>query len=135
MSKSDTSELSRINLNDNSDQILNKIKKAKTDPEPLPDSENGLSNRPEAENLLGIYSSLSDQTMTQTINEFSGKNFSEFKEKLASLVVDKISPISLEINKLLKDEKFIDKVLNEGAEKANEIASLKIKNIKKIIGF
>ena len=135
MSKSDTSELSRINLNDNSDQILNKIKKAKTDPEPLPDSENGLSNRPEAENLLGIYSSLSDQTMTQTINEFSGKNFSEFKEKLASLVVDKITPISLEINKLLKDEKFIDKVLNEGAEKANEIASLKIKNIKKIIGF
>ena len=73
--------------------------------------------------------------MTQTINEFSGKNFSEFKEKLASLVVDKITPISLEINKLLKDEKFIDKVLNEGAEKANEIASLKIKNIKKIIGF
>ena len=135
MSKSDTSELSRINLNDNSDQILNKIKKAKTDSEPLPDSENGLSNRPEAENLLGIYSSLSDQTMTQTINEFSGKNFSEFKEKLASLVVDKITPISLEINKLLKDEKFIDKVLNEGAEKANEIASLKIKNIKKIIGF
>ena len=135
MSKSDTSELSRINLNDNSDQILNKIKKAKTDSEPLPDSENGLSNRPEAENLLGIYSSLSDQTMTQTINEFSGKNFSEFKEKLASLVVDKISPISLEINKLLKDEKFIDKVLNEGAQKANEIASLKIKNIKKTIGF
>ena len=135
MSKSDTSELSRINLNDNSDQILNKIKKAKTDPEPLPDSENGLSNRPEAENLLGIYSSLSDQTMTQTINEFSGKNFSEFKEKLASLVVDKITPISLEINKLLKDEKFIDKVLNEGAQKANEIASHKMKNIKKIIGF
>ena len=65
MSKSDTSELSRINLNDNSDQILNKIKKAKTDPEPLPDNENGLSNRPEAENLLGIYSSLSDQPLTQ----------------------------------------------------------------------
>tara|TARA_B100001121_G_C18652549_1_gene604829 strand:- start:903 stop:1583 length:681 start_codon:yes stop_codon:yes gene_type:complete len=135
MSKSDTSELSRINLNDSTDQILNKIKKAKTDSKPIPDSENGLSNRPEAENLLGIYSSLSDQTMTQTINEFSGKNFSEFKEKLASLVVDKITPISLEINKLLKDEKFIDKVLNEGAQKANEIASHKMKNIKKIIGF
>ena len=135
MSKSDPSELSRINLNDSSDQISNKIKKAKTDTQPLPDNEKELSKRPEAENLLGIYSSLSDQSLIKIINEFSGKNFSEFKKKLASLVVDKISPISLEINKLLKDEKFIDKVLNDGAEKANEIASEKIKNIKKIIGF
>ena len=98
MSKSDPSELSRINLNDSSDQILNKIKKAKTDIEPLPDDESKLANRPEAENLLGIYSSLSDQTLSKTINEFAGKNFSDFKEKLANLVVDKISPISLEIN-------------------------------------
>jgi len=135
MSKSDPSELSRINLNDNSDQILNKIKKAKTDTEPLPENENGLSNRPEAKNLLGIYSSLSDQPLSKTINEFSGKNFYEFKKKLTNLVVDKISPISNEINKLLKDENFIDKVLKDGAEKANEIASEKIKNIKKIIGF
>ena len=135
MSKSDSSELSRINLNDSSDQILNKIKKAKTDTEPLPENENGLSNRPEAKNLLGIYSSLSEQPLSKTINEFSGKNFSEFKEKLTNLVVDKISPISNEINKLLKDENFIDKVLIDGAEKANEIASEKIKNIKKIIGF
>ena len=134
MSKSDPSEFSRINLNDKSDQILNKIKKAKTDNEPLPDNENELSNRPEAENLLGIYSSLSDQTLNKTINEFSGKNFLNLK-KNSNLVVDKISPISSEINKLLKDEKFIDKVLNDGAEKANEIASKKIKNIKKIIGF
>jgi len=135
MSKSDPSELSRINLNDSSDQILNKIKKAKTDTKPLPENENGLSNRPEAKNLLGIYSSLSDQPLSKTINEFSGKNFSEFKEKLTNLLVDKISPISNEINKLLKDENFIDKVLIDGAEKANEIASEKIKNIKKIIGF
>ena len=85
--------------------------------------------------MLGIYSSLSDQSLIETINEFSGKNFSEFKEKLANLVVDKISPISHEINKLLKDNKFIDDVLDEGAQKANEIASKKIKNIKKIIGF
>tara|TARA_B100001121_G_scaffold306303_1_gene325537 strand:+ start:51 stop:1052 length:1002 start_codon:yes stop_codon:yes gene_type:complete len=135
MSKSDPSEFSRINLNDSSDQILNKIKKAKTDTEPLPDNENGLSNRPEAANLLGIYSSLSDQTLSNTINEFSGKNFSEFKKKLASLIVDKISPISFEINKLLNDQLFIDKVLKDGAEKADAIASKKIENLKKIVGF
>ena len=135
MSKSDPSEFSRINLNDSSDQILNKIKKAKTDTEPLPDNENGLSKRPEAANLLGIYSSLSDQTLSNTINEFSGKNFSEFKKKLASLIIDKISPISFEINKLLKDEMFIDKVLKDGAEKADAIASKKIENLKKIVGF
>ena len=135
MSKSDPSDLSRINLNDSSDQILNKIKKAKTDTMPLPDNEKGLIERPEAQNLLGIYSSLSNQTFTDTIKEFSGKNFSEFKDKLASLVVDKISPISSEINKLLKDEIFIDKTLEEGSEKANEIAQKKIKDIKKIIGF
>tara|TARA_B100001029_G_scaffold177019_1_gene180900 strand:+ start:618 stop:1619 length:1002 start_codon:yes stop_codon:yes gene_type:complete len=135
MSKSDPSELSRINLNDNSDQISNKIKKAKTDSKPLPDNENELSERPEAENLLGIYSCLSDQSLNETINQFSGKNFSAFKEKLINLVVDKISPISIEINKLSKDEKFIDQVLTEGAEKASQIASKKINNLKKIIGF
>ena len=135
MSKSDPSELSRINLNDSSDQISNKIKKAKTDIKPLPDNEKELSGRPEAENLLGIYSSLSDQTLDKTIIEFSGKNFSEFKQKLASLVVEKIAPISYEINKLLKDVKFLDKVLNDGSEKANQIAQKKIENMKKIVGF
>tara|TARA_B100000029_G_scaffold309631_1_gene302156 strand:- start:1125 stop:2126 length:1002 start_codon:yes stop_codon:yes gene_type:complete len=135
MSKSDPSELSRINLNDTTDEIFNKIKKAKTDTQALPGSKDELILRPEAENLLGIYSSLSNQSLTDTINEFSGKNFSEFKKKLADLVVDKISPISSEINKLQKDEKFIDKVLKDGAEKANKIASEKVKNIKKIIGF
>ena len=135
MSKSDPSELSRINLNDNADQILNKIKKAKTDSEPLPDNEKSLSKRPEALNLLGIYSSLSNQSLNNTINEFSGKNFSDFKKKFSSLVIDKVSPISSEINKLNKDEKFIDDILKNGAEKADEIAQRKIKNIKKIIGF
>ena len=85
--------------------------------------------------MLGIYSSLSDQPLNKSINKFAGKNFSEFKEELSNLVVEKISPISLEINKLLKDESFIDKVLHEGAEKANQIASKKIKEIKKIVGF
>ncbi len=135
MSKSDPSELSRINLNDSRDQIFNKIKKAKTDTKPIPENENELDSRPEAKNLLGIYSSLSEQSLINTINEFSGKNFSEFKEKLANLVVEKISPISLEVNKLLKDEKSIDEVLRDGAEKADAIASAKIKKIKKIIGF
>ena len=135
MSKSDPSDLSRINLRDSSDQIINKIKKAKTDTEPLPDNDNELTKSPEAENLLGIYSSLSDQSLSKTISEFSGKNFSEFKEKLSNLVVDKISPISTEINKLIKDEEFIDKILKDGADKANEIANKKIINMKKIIGF
>ena len=135
MSKSDPSDQSRINLTDTKDQILNKIKKAKTDTLPIPENENQLSNRPEAQNLLGIYSCLNDQPLFETINEFSGKNFSDFKEKLANLVVDKISPISSEINKLLKDENFIDKVLNDGAERASEIAEKKVKDIKKIIGF
>ena len=135
MSKSDPSELSRINLNDTNDQISSKIKKAKTDTEPLPDNEIELSNRPEAENLLGIYSSLSEQPLSKTINEFSGKKFSDFKERLASLVIEKITPISSEIDKLLKDEKYIDNILIEGAEKADEIARKKIKKIKEIIGF
>ena len=135
MSKSDPSELSRINLNDSKDEIFNKIKKAKTDTKPLPDSEEELSNRPEAENLLGMYASLNDQSLLNTINEFSGKNYSGFKDKLANLIIDKISPISDEINKLLKDEKFIDQILSEGAQKADKIASKKTTNIKKIIGF
>ena len=131
MSKSDPSELSRINLNDTNDQISSKIKKAKTDTEPLPDNEIELSNRPEAENLLGIYSSLSEQPLSKTINEFSGKKFSDFKERLASLVIEKITPISSEIDKLLKDEKYIDNILIEGAEKADEIAKKKLKKSKK----
>ena len=135
MSKSDPSDLSRINLNDNKDLIVNKIKKAKTDNDPLPSDEKNLSKRPEVENLLGIYSSLSGQSLENSINEFSGKNFSDFKEKLAELVVEKILPISIEINKLQKDISFIDKILKEGANKADLIASKKVEEMKKIIGF
>ena len=135
MSKSDPSDLSRINLNDNKDLIVNKIKKAKTDNDPLPSDEKNLNKRPEVENLLGIYSSLSGQSLENSINEFSGKNFSDFKEKLAELVVEKISPISIEINKLQKDISFIDKILKEGANKADLIASKKVEEMKKIIGF
>jgi tryptophanyl-tRNA synthetase len=135
MSKSDPSDLSRINLTDTKDQIVNKIKKAKTDTERLPDDVRNLSQRPEVENLLGIYSSLSNQSLKNSINEFSGKNFSEFKEKLVDLVVEKISPISIEINKLQKDNNHIDAVLKEGGKRANVIASKKVEEMKKIIGF
>ncbi len=135
MSKSDPSDLSRINLTDTKDQIVNKIKKAKTDVHVLPDNDKNLAQRPELENLLGIYSSLSNQTLEKSIIEFRGRNFSEFKEKLSELVVEKILPISNEINKLRKDNDYIDNVLKEGGEKANVIASKKIEELKKIIGF
>tara|TARA_B100001175_G_scaffold121553_1_gene103490 strand:- start:1624 stop:2229 length:606 start_codon:yes stop_codon:yes gene_type:complete len=135
MSKSDPSDLSRINLTDSKDQIVNKIKKAKTDNEPLPVDDKNLSDRPEAENLLGIYSSLNNQSLNNSINEFSGKNFSEFKKKLAEIVVEKILPISIEINKLQKDIDYIDIVLKEGGIRADLIASKKVGEMKKIIGF
>ena len=135
MSKSDPSDSSRINLTDDKDQIVNKIKKAKTDNDPLPSDDKNLSNRPEVENLLGIYSSLTGQSLKNSINEFSGKNFSEFKKKLAEIVVEKISPISNEINKLQKDINYIDKILQEGGKRADLIASKKVGEMKKIIGF
>ena len=135
MSKSDLSELSRINLNDDKDSIINKIKKAKTDPHPIPDTIEQLKKRPEAENLLGIYSSLNNQILNETLNEFSGKNFSDFKKKLSDLIVDKISPISEKMKEIQTDNKFIDDVLKQGAEKANKIASKKVDEMKKIIGF
>ena len=135
MSKSDPSDLSRINLNDTRDQIINKIKKAKTDSFSLPDNNKDLEKRPEAKNLIGIYSSLNDQDVNDTIEEFSGKNFSDLKNKLSELTVEKIYPISKEINKIKADEKFIDQVLSDGSIDANEISSKKIKNMKKIIGF
>ena len=135
MSKSELSDLSRINLTDSSDQIINKIKKAKTDPLPMPSSKEDLDQRPEAKNLIGIFSSLTDTKFEKIIDEFSGKNFSEFKEKLSQVLVEKILPISNEIGKLLSEKKFLDKILLEGSEKANKIASIKMKKIHEIIGF
>ena len=135
MSKSDPSDLSRINLTDDRDLIVSKIKKAKTDSKPMPGIEENLEKRPEVENLLGIYSSLSNQNLEKSKKEFEGKNFSEFKEKLSDLVIDKIGPISEEIKKLLNDNKYLDDILVEGSKKANEIAYKKIKEMKKLIGF
>tara|TARA_B100000029_G_scaffold460493_1_gene491507 strand:+ start:1374 stop:2375 length:1002 start_codon:yes stop_codon:yes gene_type:complete len=135
MSKSDPSDLSRINLTDEKDEIINKIKKAKTDTMSMPGSGENLSKRPEVENLLGIYASLSSQDLKDTIKQFSGKNFSEFKENLSELVVEKINPISNEIKKLLDDETYLSNILFEGFQKADKIASKKIKLMKEIIGF
>ncbi len=135
MSKSDPSDLSRINLTDSENEIINKIKKAKTDTNPFPTSIDNLKSRPEIENLIGIYSSLSGTKIEDLLNKFKGQNFSLFKEDLSELLIKKISPISKEINKLNKDISYIDQVLKEGSEKANELSSKKIEDIKKKFGF
>ena len=135
MSKSELSDLSRINLTDNKDQIINKIKKAKTDPLPMPKDIKELDKRVEAKNLLGIYSSLTNSTLQNSVESFEGKNFSEFKEMLAEVLVNKIEPISLEIKKLLEDKEYLDEILLDGVEKASSIASKKIERIKEIVGF
>ena len=135
MSKSELSDLSRINLTDEKDQILNKIKKAKTDSLPIPSTVKELNNRPEAKNLIGIYSCLANSTLENSIQDFTGKNFSEFKDKLSQILIDKIGPISNEIKRLLKDKSYLDKILDDGCKKADSIASIKIKKIRDIVGF
>ena len=135
MSKSDASDASRINLTDTKEEISNKIKKAKTDPHPLPSTLQELKDRPEAHNLLSIYSSLSDQTLEKVLKEFSGKGFSYFKPKLIDLAVETLNPISLEMRNLLKDTNQIDKILKNGAQKAREIAKPVLKDIKNLVGF
>jgi tryptophanyl-tRNA synthetase len=135
MSKSDPSDLSRINLTDEKNEISNKIKRAKTDPMPMPTNIEDLTERPEAENLLGIYSSLQNQNLEKSVNEFNGKQFLEFKNKLTEILIEKIEPISKEIKKLLNDEKYLDGILVKGSEEADKIASKKITEIKKLVGF
>ena len=135
MSKSELSDSSRINLTDAKDQISNKIKKAKTDSLPIPSTLEELNNRPEARNLLGIYASLANLSLEKSIQEFSGKNFSEFKEILSQILTEKINPISIEIKKLLNDKKYLDKILLEGCKEADSLASKKIKKIHDIVGF
>ena len=135
MSKSDVSDASRINLTDTKEEISNKIKKAKTDPHPLPSTSQELKDRPEAHNLLSIYSSLSDQNLEKVLREFSGKGFSYFKPKLIDLAVETLNPISLEMRNLLKDTNQIDEILKNGAQKAKEIAEPVLKDIKNLVGF
>ena len=135
MSKSDASDASRINLTDTKEQISNKIKKAKTDPNPLPETMDELKFRPEALNLLNIYAALSSQTISITLEQFSGKGFSHFKPLLIELAVETLSPISSEMRVLLKDTKEIDKILKIGEEKAKNIAEPVLKKVKNLVGF
>ena len=135
MSKSEISDFSRINLTDDKDVLVNKVKKAKTDTLPIPSNVDELSERPEAKNLLNIYSSLTESTLESSLKEFSGKNFSAFKERLANVLVEKIYPISVEIKKLLNEKNYLDDILIEGCKKARKITSEKVKKIHEIVGF
>jgi len=135
MSKSDTSDLSRINLTDNADTIAKKIRKAKTDPEPLPSEIKGLEDRPEARNLVNIYAALADMSVDQVMAEMAGKAFSEFKPMLADLAVAKLAPISDEMARLMQDVSEIDRILGEGADKARAIAAPILKQTYQIVGM
>ena len=135
MSKSDESDYSRINITDTNDLINLKIQKAKTDPHPLPSKKEELENRPEATNLLGIYSALKDEKFDKAMREMSGKDFSSFKKLLAELVISKIEPISKKMNDYLKNKDYLKKILKVGAEKADNISSTNLLEIKKIIGL
>jgi len=135
MSKSAESDLSRINLTDDADLIAKKIRKAKTDPEPLPEKLEDLAGRPEAENLVTIYAALADITCEQVLNEFSGKNFSEFKPALSELAVEKLQPITTRMNELLGDHSELDSILDKGNAKAQSIAGPVIDQTMEIMGF
>ena len=135
MSKSELSKSSRINLTDDKEAIVNKIKKAKTDSLPLPSTTEELNRRPEAKNLLDIYSSLNGLSLEKSVKQFEGKNFSKFKESLSQVLVEKIVPISNEIKKLTNDKDFLDKILFEGVKKAKNIADKKVKKMHEIVGF
>jgi tryptophanyl-tRNA synthetase len=135
MSKSDDSDFSRINLTDDADIISQKIRKARTDPAPLPGSEKELAGRPEAENLINIYAALAEKPCAEVINEFSGRQFSEFKAVLADLAVAKLTPIAAEMRRLLADPGEIDRILVSGAEKVSAIAAPILKDVKRLVGF
>ncbi len=135
MSKSDPSDLSRINLTDDPDAIAKKIRKAKTDPEPLPDTLEGLKGRPEADNLVGIYAAINDSTKEDVIAQYGGKSFSEFKPALSDLAVEKLSPINKKIREYMDDPASIDAILVAGAAKAREIAASNMKEVRDILGF
>ena len=135
MSKSDESDNSRINLTDDADAIADKIKRAKTDPNPLPGTKEELAGRPEAENLLNIYAALSDHDRDAVIIQFAGQNFSTFKTALADLTVAKLGPITAEMRRLLADPAEIDRILRDGAHKARAIAAPIMDEVKKTVGF
>ena len=135
MSKSDASDATRINLTDSADDIAQKIKRAKTDPEPLPSEVAGLAERPEATNLVGIFAGLSGRSQADILSEFGGQGFGVFKPALAELAVSQIAPISAEMNKLLKQEDEIDAILEKGGTQAQAIAVPILSEVKKLVGF
>jgi tryptophanyl-tRNA synthetase len=135
MSKSDASDQSRINLTDDADTIAHKIRRAKTDPDALPQEEKGLATRPEADNLVGIYAALAESSKADVLKEFGGAQFSTFKAALAELAVTRLGPINAEMKRLIADPVHIDSVLAEGAERAQVIAAETMKAVKDIIGF
>jgi tryptophanyl-tRNA synthetase len=135
MSKSDPSDMSRINMTDDADTIARKIRKAKTDPEPLPDNIDGLAERPEARNLVNIYAALADTTPEQVVTEFAGQPFGSFKPALADLAVSKLSPISTEMARLMADPAEIDRILTAGAHRAREITAPILRKTYDIVGM
>jgi tryptophanyl-tRNA synthetase len=135
MSGSAESDNSRINLTDDADTIAKKIRKAKTDPEPLPEKEEGLEDRAEAKNLVAIYAALNDSSSDEVLAEYGGKQFSEFKPALADLAVAKLSPITERMNELMGEKEEIDSILAKGALKANEVAEQTLKEASEIMGF
>lgn len=135
MSKSDPSDYSRITLTDGPDEISQKLRKARTDPEPLPEKVEDLADRPEASNLIGIYAALADMTKAEVLAEYAGSQFSSFKPALTELAVEKFGPIGAEMKRLMADPSYVDTVLKDGAERANAIANPIIKEVKEIVGF
>ena len=135
MSKSDPSDQSRINLTDDADTISKKIRKAKTDPEPLPDSLDALKDRPEARNLVNIYAALAGHTPEQVIRDYAGAQFGTFKPALADLAVAKLEPITLEMNRLMQDPAEIDRILGAGADRAEAIARPIVDQVYDIVGM
>jgi len=135
MSKSDPSDLSRINLTDDADTISKKIRKAKTDPEALPGEVDGLESRPEAENLVGIYAGLAEMSKADVLKEFGGQQFSVFKPALADLAVEKLAPIAGEMRRIEGDRAYVDSVLRDGGERAGVLAETTMKTVRDIIGL
>jgi tryptophanyl-tRNA synthetase len=135
MSKSDPSDMSRINLTDDPDAIANKIKRAKTDPEALPETLEAAEKRPEADNLLSIYAALADEEKAKTVTRFAGKQFSSFKDELTQLAVEALAPITSEMRRLMADTNHIDRVLTDGASRAQVLARPIMVEVRRLVGF
>ncbi|MEP4036671.1 tryptophan--tRNA ligase [Pseudophaeobacter sp.] len=135
MSKSDVSDASRINLTDDADTIAKKIRKAKTDPDALPSEAEGLEERPEARNLVNIYAAMNSQSVDQVLADVGGKQFSEFKPMLAELAVEKMSPITTEMSRLMQNQDEIDKILTRGSERARAITAPILRQTYEIVGM